>query len=64
MARAAALTALGAGQAFGRGRQDGYGGGRGVGGDRVRRLGERDGQLRGARGVEAGEVDQRVCGVW
>lgn len=65
MTRAAALTAVGAGQAFGRRRQDRDGRGGGIDGDR--REGNREGGGRGdrlrARGVEAGEVDQCVCGL-
>lgn len=59
---AAALTAMGAGQAFRRRGQDRER--RGMDGDRIQSLSGRDGGLRRARSVEAGEVNQRVCGFW
>lgn len=61
--RAAALAAVGAGQAFGRRRQDGDGGRREIGGDGIQGLEGRGGGLRGTRSVQACEVDQRVRGL-
>jgi len=54
---------VGAGWAFGRRRQDRDGRSRGIGGDETRGPEGRGGGLRGTRSVEAGEIDQRVCGL-
>lgn len=63
MTRAAALTTMRAGQAFGRRRQDRDGGSCGIGGDRIKGLGGMGGRLRGAGSVKAGEVNQCICGL-
>lgn len=63
MTWAAALAAMGVGQAFGRGRQHWDGEDQGIGGDEIRGVDLRGGGLRGARRVKSCEVDQCICGV-
>lgn len=64
MTRAAALAAIGAGQAFRRRRKDRDGESQGIGRDSIRGLRGRGSRLRGARRVKSSEVDQCICSLW
>lgn len=63
MAGAAALTAVGACEVFGRRRQDRDGEGQRTGRDGIQRLGRKEVRLRWVGGVKSSEINQRICGI-